>query len=57
MEPAMLSKGCRCDPDHIRDVVGKFNAAERTEMADEEGVIRVECEFCAKNFPLELTDF
>ncbi|MBC2777429.1 Hsp33 family molecular chaperone HslO [Parasphingopyxis marina] len=57
MEPAMLSKGCRCDPGHIRDVVSKFSADERTDMADEEGVIRVECEFCAKNFPLELTEF
>jgi molecular chaperone Hsp33 len=57
MEPVPLAKGCRCDPVHIRQVVGQFSAADRAEMADEEGVIRVECEFCAKDFPIQLSEY
>ncbi len=56
VEPVRLTKGCRCDPDHIRQVVSQFGEAERAEMADSDGVIRVECEFCAKSFPLQLSE-
>ncbi len=48
-----LSRGCRCDPDHIRGVIARFPDEERATMADEEGVIRVECEFCARSFPVQ----
>lgn len=51
-----FSKGCRCDDAHIRDVIGKFGAEERAEMADDDGVIRVSCEFCSKAFPIELSE-
>ncbi|MGP1281690.1 MAG: Hsp33 family molecular chaperone HslO [Parasphingopyxis sp.] len=55
--PAMpLGKGCRCDPVHIRQVVGQFSAGEHADMADADGVIRVNCEFCAKSFPIEVTE-
>lgn len=57
LAPIALSKGCRCDPDHIRGVIAKFSAAEREEMADSEGIIRVDCEFCARDFPVALADF
>ena len=49
-----LSRGCRCDPDHIRNVIARFPLQERTEMADEAGEIHVDCEFCAKRFSLAL---
>lgn len=49
-----LSRGCRCDPDHIRGVIAKFPADERAEMADEVGNIVVNCEFCSKSFPISL---
>lgn len=52
LEGVALSRGCRCDPDRIRDVIDRFGAEERAEMADEAGIIRVECEFCARSFPL-----
>lgn len=49
-----MSKGCRCDPDHIRDVIARFPAGERAEMADEAGDIVVNCEFCSRKFPISL---
>lgn len=51
-----FAKGCRCDAEHIRDVIGKFGADERAEMAEADGVIRVNCEFCSKIFPVELSE-
>jgi molecular chaperone Hsp33 len=52
-----LSKGCRCDPAHIRDVIAKFPAEDRAEMADETGDIVVNCEFCSRRFPVSLASF
>lgn len=48
-----LSRGCRCDPVHIRDVIMRFPEEERAEMADEAGVVTVDCEFCARAFKVE----
>lgn len=56
-EEGILAKGCRCDLAHIRDVIGRFPAAERVEMADEHGVIGVDCAFCSRIFPLTLESF
>jgi molecular chaperone Hsp33 len=56
LEAKRLAKGCRCDPIHIADVIGRFPADERREMAGEDGVIRVDCEFCARSFPVEFAD-
>lgn len=56
LPPTPLGKGCRCDPVHIRQVVGQFSADEHADMADADGVIRVNCEFCAKSFPIEVTE-
>ncbi len=47
---AALTKGCRCNLDHISDVIGRFPADERAAMADEAGTITVDCAFCAKKF-------
>ena len=47
-----LSRGCRCDPDYVKSVIARFGEAERAEMQDDSGVIRVDCEFCATSFPL-----
>ncbi|WP_420146261.1 Hsp33 family molecular chaperone HslO [Sphingobium sp.] len=56
-DPAPLAKGCRCDLTHIRDVVGRFPASERAEMANEDGIIGVDCAFCSRLFPLALDSF
>jgi molecular chaperone Hsp33 len=49
---AALSKGCRCDLAHISGVIGRFPDKERQNMADSDGMIAVNCEFCAKIFPI-----
>jgi molecular chaperone Hsp33 len=53
-EPVALRKGCRCDPDYVRSVIARFPASEQAEMADEEGLIRVDCAFCSTSFPIPL---
>ncbi|WP_246351906.1 Hsp33 family molecular chaperone HslO [Sphingobium subterraneum] len=50
----VLTRGCRCDLTHIRDVLGRFPADERTDMADEAGNINVDCAFCSRIFPVSL---
>lgn len=47
-----LVRGCRCNPDYVRSVIARFPEEERAEMADADGVIRVNCEFCSTSFPL-----
>ncbi|MBW4329828.1 Hsp33 family molecular chaperone HslO [Stakelama sp. CBK3Z-3] len=51
-----LSRGCRCDADYIGQVLAKFPESERVEMADDNGVIGVDCAFCAKTFPVALEE-
>lgn len=52
-----LARGCRCDASYIMQVLGKFPAEERAEMADEHGIISVDCAFCSTKFPVPLADF
>ncbi|RYE91242.1 MAG: Hsp33 family molecular chaperone HslO, partial [Oxalobacteraceae bacterium] len=56
LPPALLARGCRCNPAHIRDVIARFPPDERAGMADAEGNIKVDCEFCASTYliPAEL---
>ncbi|CAN5323379.1 Hsp33 family molecular chaperone [soil metagenome] len=49
-----LSRGCRCSPDYIAQVLSRFPAEERAAMADDDGTISVDCEFCARKFPVVL---
>jgi molecular chaperone Hsp33 len=51
-----LSKGCRCDPAHIRKVLAQFPEDERRAMQGDDGIIRVDCAFCAKSFPVPSAD-
>jgi molecular chaperone Hsp33 len=52
-----LAKGCRCNFEYIKGVIGRFAAAERAEMVDEDGFISVDCEFCSRVFPISQSDF
>jgi len=52
LAPVALSKGCRCSPDYIASVIARFPPEERADMAGEDGMIRVDCEFCATSFPI-----
>lgn len=51
-----LTRGCRCNPDHVRSVIASFSAEERAEMANDEGVISVDCEFCSRSFPIAVAE-
>jgi molecular chaperone Hsp33 len=52
LQGAPLSRGCRCDPDYVRSVIARFPEEERESMKGEDGVIRVDCEFCSTSFPV-----
>ncbi|HTM77931.1 MAG TPA: Hsp33 family molecular chaperone HslO [Devosia sp.] len=54
--PHSIVKGCRCNIDHIRDVLGRFGMADREDMADESGVISVDCAFCSRLFAVPVTE-
>jgi molecular chaperone Hsp33 len=56
LEPATLSRGCRCSPEHIQSVLARFPAEERAAMTAEDGFVHVDCEFCARSFPVALPD-
>lgn len=47
-----LVKGCRCSPDYIASVLAKFPEDEQQAMADSDGIITVDCAFCARKFPV-----
>jgi len=51
-----LVRGCRCNAEHVRSVLARFAPEERAEMADENGVIGVDCEFCSRVFPVALSE-
>jgi len=51
-----LVKGCRCSPDYIAQVLGQFPPEEQRAMADAEGVISVDCAFCATKFPIRVSE-
>lgn len=48
-----LSKGCRCTVEHFEDVLARFPKEDRRDMADDEGIILVDCAFCSKVFPIQ----
>jgi len=47
-----MSRGCRCNADYIAQVIAKFSPEDQAEMADEHGMIIVDCAFCARKFPI-----
>lgn len=51
---AEILRGCRCSAEHYSDVIGRFPEAERLEMRDDDGIIKVDCAFCSKVFPIHI---
>ncbi|MDB5702958.1 MAG: molecular chaperone Hsp33 [Sphingomonas bacterium] len=51
-----LVRGCRCSPDYIASVLAKFPPEEQRSMADDNGIIVVDCAFCARKFPVPVSD-
>ncbi|MEH3103548.1 MAG: Hsp33 family molecular chaperone HslO [Sphingomonas phyllosphaerae] len=56
LEAQPVSRGCRCTIEHIRSVLERFPLEQRLEMADERGLIAVDCAFCSTVFPLRAED-
>ncbi|WP_332655079.1 Hsp33 family molecular chaperone [Brevundimonas sp.] len=48
-----LQAVCRCSKDRIGTVLSSFSAEERAEMVEDDGKIRVTCEYCATVYELE----
>ncbi|HXA40829.1 MAG TPA: Hsp33 family molecular chaperone [Phenylobacterium sp.] len=44
---------CRCSQDRIETVLKSFDAAERADMVEDDGRIRVTCEYCSKTYAVE----
>ena len=50
---APLSRGCRCSVVYFEEVLARFPKEDRREMRDENGIIRVDCAFCSREFPIQ----
>jgi molecular chaperone Hsp33 len=51
--PQGLARGCRCSIVHFEEVLARFPKEDRRDMADEHGIIRVDCAFCSREFPIQ----
>jgi molecular chaperone Hsp33 len=47
-EPKALSAMCRCSSERILSVLKSFSDEEREDMVEDDGVIRVTCEYCSR---------
>jgi molecular chaperone Hsp33 len=52
-EPRPLTAFCRCSQGRIEGVLKSFPAAERAEMVEPDGLIRVTCEYCSRTYAIE----
>nr|WP_313427710.1 Hsp33 family molecular chaperone [Brevundimonas diminuta] len=48
-----LAAVCRCSKDRIAAVLQSFPAEERAEMVEDDGKIRVTCEYCSTNYEID----
>lgn len=48
-----LSRGCRCSAAHFDKVLSRFPKDQRRDMADDGGVITVDCAFCSRKFAIQ----
>lgn len=47
---------CRCDETRFKNIIMRFPKEQRAEMADENGLIQIDCEFCGQHysFPVDI---
>ena len=48
-----IVRGCRCSVVHFEQVLARFSKEDRKDMRDEDGIIRVDCAFCSREFLIE----
>jgi len=51
-EPKPLKAFCRCSLERITGVLESFSAEERAEMVEDDGMVRVTCEYCSRVYEL-----
>ena len=54
IEGAQLTRGCRCNVEHFRSILTKFQADDIDQMRDEDGQISVDCAFCSRLFAIDI---
>ncbi len=55
LQPATgLSRGCRCSVANIEMKLGTFPETEKAQMRDGNGRVRVDCEFCSRQFDIKI---
>lgn len=52
-EPLPLAAVCRCSSDRIASVLASFGEEERAGMVEDDGMIRVTCEYCSTVYPID----
>ena len=50
---APMAKGCRCTAAHFDEVLARFSKEDRREMANDDGIIVVDCAFCSREFAIQ----
>jgi molecular chaperone Hsp33 len=51
-EPKPLAAFCRCSDDRVWGMLKAFSSEERAEMVEDDGQIRVTCEYCSRKFEI-----
>jgi len=51
-EPRPLAAFCRCSDDRVWGMLKAFSPEERAEMIEDDGQIRVTCEYCSRKFEI-----
>ncbi len=49
-----LTRGCRCSAAYIKGVLARFSEPELAEMREADGMVKVDCAFCATLFHIEV---
>lgn len=52
--PMLLRDQCRCSEERIHDMLRQFKAEDLAEMREEDGLIGITCEFCARHYRLKM---
>lgn len=51
-EPRALAAFCRCSPERIEVMLDSFTPEERADMVEDDGKIRVTCEYCSRTYEI-----
>ena len=52
-EPRALRAFCRCSEERILGLLRAFPPEERADMPEADGLIRVTCEYCSRQYAVE----